>query len=256
MSEISIFPIFNQAVPYVWDDFVRIRIAAMRVNYNVEMSADDIARAIQEMQENWKRYAFNFAFGAYDGANMIGCIHGDCSQRVASIRHLYVLPQYQGQRVGSRLMNAAEAAVSVAANSLDLVSLGHAEDFYKKRGCTSPLNTNVFVKNIVGGGRCLAVPLFWCPASVSRVCDDLSRVSNFSFNANDVNQGHQPVFVYRDVNSNVVGYGIVGTDGNNSSNIRIFTQHPMSGSFVSRRLNNVMNCYRAHVSLLVNKRAR
>ncbi len=256
MSDITIFPIFNQAVPRVWDDFIRIRIAAMRVNYNLEMTADDIAHAMQEMQSAWNHYAFNFAFGAYDGADMVGCIHGDCSQRVASIRHLYVLPEYQGLRIGSRLMSAAEAAVSVAANKLDLVALGHAEDFYKKRGCTSPLNTNVFVKDIVGGGRCQAVPLFWCPTSVSRACDDLSRVSNCTFDAGRVNQEHRPTFVYRDVNSNIVGYGIVGTNSNNTDDVRVCTQFQHAASFVLRRLNNVVNGYCAHASLLANKYAR
>ena len=50
MSDITIFPIFNQAVPHVWDDFLRIRIAAMRANYNIEMTADEIARAMHDMQ--------------------------------------------------------------------------------------------------------------------------------------------------------------------------------------------------------------
>lgn len=256
MSDITIFPIFNQAVPHVWDDFLRIRIAAMRVNYNIEMTADEIARAMCDMQAAWNRYAFNFAFGAYDGANMVGCIHGDCSQRVASIRHLYVLPKYQGQRIGSRLMNAAEGAASVAAKSLDLVSLGHAEEFYRKRGCTAPLNTNVFVKNIVGGGRCQAVPLFWCPTYVSRACDDLSHVSNCSFDVGAVNQEHRPTFVYRDVDSNIVGYGIVGANSNHTDDVRVCTQFQHSSSFVQRRLNNAINGYCAHASLLANKYTR
>ena len=256
MSEITIFPIFNQAVPHVWDDFLRIRIAAMRVNYNIEMTADEIARAMCDMQAAWNHYAFNFAFGAYDGANMVGCIHGDCSKRVASIRHLYVLPKYQGLRIGSRLMNAAEATVSVAANSLDLVSLGHAEEFYRKRGCVAPLNTNVFVKNVVGTGRCQAVPLFWCPASVSRACDDLSHVSNCSFDVGAVNQEHRPTFVYRDVDSNIVGYGMVGANGNNTDDVRICTQFKSATSFVQRRLNNAINGYCTQVSLVANGHAR
>ncbi|MBQ2017639.1 MAG: GNAT family N-acetyltransferase, partial [Alphaproteobacteria bacterium] len=123
MSEIRILPIFNQSAPGVWDDMLRIRIATMRHNYNIKLTDQEISEAMAEFQQSWKRLSFNFAFGAYDDGKMVGCISGDVQNKTAFIRHLYVLPEYQGQRIGSRLLNEAEIATSVSARQTDIVAL-------------------------------------------------------------------------------------------------------------------------------------
>lgn len=208
MEEIKIVPIFNQSAP-VWHDFLRIRAAAMHGNYNYDMSGDMIAAAMIQLDRNWTRFSFNFAFGAYCDNGMVGCIHGTVHGKTAKIDHLYVLPEFQGQHVGNRLVNMVQNATSIDANYLDLTALPGAEDFYKHIGFISKTGLNIYSKDIRTHGRCSVSPLFHCAPRVARTCSELS---GGEFNANMINKEHLPAFVYRDVNSNITGFGIITKD--------------------------------------------
>ena len=72
MSEIKILPIFNQSAPGVWDDMLRVRIAAMQYNYNIRLTDEELADAMSDFQKSWRQLSHNFAFGAYDGDRMVG----------------------------------------------------------------------------------------------------------------------------------------------------------------------------------------
>ncbi|MBQ8255828.1 MAG: GNAT family N-acetyltransferase [Alphaproteobacteria bacterium] len=208
MEEIKIVPIFNQSAP-VWEDFLRIRVAAMRGNYNYDMPANMIAAAMMQLNGKWNRFSFNFALGAYCDDSMIGCIHGNVQGKTATIDHLYVLPEFQGQHVGNRLVGMVQNATSIGANYLELVALPGAEKFYKRIGFVSKTGLNDYVKDIRTQGRCAASPLFHCAPHVARACSELS---GGEFNANMINKEHLPAFIHRDVDSNITGFGIITKD--------------------------------------------
>ena len=205
MKEIKIMPIFNQSAP-IWEDFLRIRVAAMRGNYNYDMPANVISAAMMQLNGKWKRFSFNFAFGAYCDGEMVGCIHGSVQDKTATIDHLYVLPEFQKQHIGNRLVSMVQNATSVGANYLELVALPGAEKFYKRMGFVSKTGLNDYSKDIRTQGRCSATPLFHCAPHVMRACSELSGVE---FNADMINKEHVPAFIHRDVNSVITGFGIV-----------------------------------------------
>lgn len=207
-TDISIFPIFDQAAPGVWTDFMRIRAAAMDVNYRLPLSRDEIDRYMAEYETDWRKKSFNFAFGAYDDMEMIGFIRGDCVSGTATVNCLYVHPTYQGARIGRRLLAAAERAVAHSTNYVELVSLGRAEKFYQHSGYVSLLNTNKYTKNIRGGGHCAAVPLFRCSPRITRVCTQIST----DFDAGLVGRGRCPAFMYVDADGRPTGFAIIGPD--------------------------------------------
>ena len=66
MKEINFIPIFDQTAPGVWDDFMRIRVAAMRENYGHDMSATDYAHYMRQYQDDFARHQYNVAYGAYE----------------------------------------------------------------------------------------------------------------------------------------------------------------------------------------------
>ena len=136
MNNINVLPIFNQAAPGIWEDFLRIRAFAMRHIYNHHVSHAETVALRNEYELNWRRRGFNFAFGAYDGTDLIGFVNGDCCDRVATIRGLYVLPECMSKHVGSTLLKSAENTGAIAACELDLVSLLKSRGFYEHNGYT------------------------------------------------------------------------------------------------------------------------
>lgn len=131
----SIIPIFNQAAPMVWDDFVRIENQCDKVVYGLGRPCDNvIKRRISTYRANLRRYRHNFAFGAYINKQMIGFIQGySIDTNEAFINHLYVLPKYHRWGIGTQLLHAAEQTAAIIANKISLVSSSLAVDFYEQK---------------------------------------------------------------------------------------------------------------------------
>jgi ribosomal protein S18 acetylase RimI-like enzyme len=208
MTNIQIFPIFNQAAPMVWDDFLRIRTLTRQQVYHIETSPQDYKDTMAEFQEYWQKPSNNFAFGAYDNNNMIGFISGTFETRYATIQHLYVLPQYQGKHIGAQLLKSAESAISVDRNNVELISMTKAENFYKKYGYISYNKTNRYNKSVKDCGHCAVAPVFRCTATIIKQMAKLSGQPLESFDKKSIIKNHTPVFIYRDVKSNITGFGI------------------------------------------------
>jgi len=211
MKEIKIAPIFNQSEPGVWDAFLRVRRAAMRMNYKYDMSHEECADAIREYQNAWHRRSHNFAFGAYCDEILVGFIQGDCVQNVATIRGLYVLPDFQSRRIGEKLLRHGEKAVVHGARSLDLVSLGGALNFYTKRGYR-PLysGSNEFIKKISYAPVCEAIPVFKPTATIKKAFATISHHTNEKREAFITTMEKRPMFLYVDIDSNIQAYAIGG----------------------------------------------
>ena len=206
MSDVKIFPIFNQSAPGVWDDFLLIRVAAMKYNYDIQLSNIDLENARTELQQT----KHPFAFGAYDGDKMVGCIHGSIPSNTAEISHLYVLPEYQGQKIGIKLLQSAEAAISLNTNNAVLISLGKACEFYEKHGYTSPEWTNKFCKNVKNSGNCRVSPVFVPSASLIRQMAKISNKPATLFDNKKLSAERTPIFVYRNLDSKICGFAIAG----------------------------------------------
>lgn len=236
MSNIKLYPIFNQSIPGIWDDLLHIRIITMRESYNIKMSDADIVRAMNEFQNSWRRLSFNFAFGAYDDNKMIGCVSGDVQQRVGYIRHLYVLPEYQGKHIGLRLLNAAQVASSIMANKTDVVSLPGAEPFYRAQGYRSPVGTNAYIKPI-GQPRCQTVPIFHCTPSIARKCNTMCTDRDSAPLSEKINTDRVPAFAYYDIESRITACGIIAPDGRR--HIYSVSNHPdnWAGRCIARGLD-------------------
>lgn len=217
MSDIKIIPIFDQSAPGIWDDFLRIQSSTMLCNYKHCMTADYRARMLDKLQASWRRISSKFAFAAYDGTDMVGCIHGDCARRTATVRHLYVLPEYQHHHIGSKLLTAAEESCSLSAAYIELVSLAFAMGFYERNGYISLDHSNNYTKNITASGRCKTTPVFFCNAPVFRECREI-MTGDMGFDVADINRHHHPMYVYRDIKSDIAGYGLPGTGANAGAN--------------------------------------
>ncbi len=208
MKEVFYTPIFNQAAPSVWDDFARIRAAAMTVNYNAAPSDDEVARWLAEYRIQHRQNAYNVAFAAYCDMEMVGFIRGTASTRDAQIRCLYVLPEYQGQNIGKKLLQYAERSISPITNYIELTALLHAEKFYKRNGYVSVYGTNVYAKRLMPP-RCYATALLGCTAHIAKtvraMAPDVDIVSQISPAA--------PLYAYYDANGSLDGV-LLGNDDN------------------------------------------
>ena len=209
MTNIQIFPIFNQAAPMVWDDFMRIRTLTRQQVYHIETSPQDYKDTMAEFQEYWQKPSKNFAFGAYDNDNMIGFISGTLFDAgIATILHLYVLPQYQGKHIGAQLLKSAESAISVDRNNVELVSMTKAETFYKKYGYISYNKTNRYNKSVKDCGHCAVAPVFRCTAKIVKKMAEISGQPVETFNKKTIIPRRTPVFIYRNEKSEITAFGI------------------------------------------------
>ena len=131
----SIVPIFNQAAPMVWDDFINIEIECDKAIYNLDAPSQTVIKnRLRDYRNNLQNHKHNFAFGAYYKQRMIGFIQGySIDPDDAWVHHLYILPEYHRYGIGTQLLNAAEQSVWVVAKQISLVSLGLAIDFYERK---------------------------------------------------------------------------------------------------------------------------
>ncbi len=210
MMNIEIVPIFDQSVPHVWDDFVRISAAAMRHVYNYKTSEPERRDAISKLQYNWAHSEYSFAFGATNGKTMVGFIYGDCADDTAVIQGLYVMPRYMSRRVGARLLHSAENAMTFVADTVELVSLANAQGFYEYHGYV-PISrgSNHYVKQIDQEIRSTVVPVFRPTSLIMDSCDQIAQMNGQRFDdsdAYDVASAHWPMFVHTDAMSQICGF--------------------------------------------------
>ena len=210
MKEINIVPIFNQSAPKIWEDFMHIRTVTRKVNYGLETSQKDFRDTMDEFKKNWNKPSQNFAFAAYNNNEIIGFISGTYDIKIAKIEHLYVLPQYQGQHIGKMLLNAAESAISIDAHTSDLIAMGNSDKFYEKHGYYSETKTNHYKKSVKNCGHCQIAPVFRCTPTLINKFAKISGKACESYNRKKITQERIPVFIYRDINSKVTGFGICG----------------------------------------------
>ena len=236
MNEIKILPIFNQTLPGVWNDFVRIQSTRMSEYNGIDnLGVDDMLKAYSC---NWSIYAHNYAFAAYDGRNMIGFIHGYAWRSTAKVEGLYILPDYRRNGIGKRLLSVAEISAYPRIARMDLIALPQAMSFYQKRGYHLPSydkEENHFVKKL--GARCMAttIPLF---NSTSSVTKQLMTI-NADYDASWVNMIHRPTFVYVDINGRIQAY--VDSSG-------VFVAKGAPRDFLESKLRRVFDEYTANAA--------
>ncbi len=211
MSDIGIIPLFNQDAA-IWDDFLSVRCAAICGAYNQKLSPDECRAALKGLESAWRRRKHNFAYAAYDNADMIGFVQGDCMSGVATVRGLYVRPEYQKSGIGYKLLQNAERTARFGAHSMDLIALLGAVSFYKKCGytalCFNGTASNHFAKCAPDLPHCGVLPLFCATAPVKNACSRIAHDNNAIFNPADINKKHMPAYVYLDVAGDIQAYGI------------------------------------------------
>lgn len=215
MREIKILPIFNQSAPGVWEDFLRIRALSEKAVYNYALDESDYAQAFAIFRLQWSEKIFNYAFGAYDDKKMVGFIQGICVQKVFYINRLYVLPEYMRMRIGTRLLSNAEKVSSTVANRIDLISMQKAKTLYERNGF-NPLipGSNTYFKDIEKKANCTPLPVFKVTSSIAKACEKIAKRYGQKFDASIVNQEHNPMYVYLDVNSDIKSFLIGDKSGN------------------------------------------
>lgn len=217
MSDIIFKPIFNQSEFCVWDNFIDIGAASRLGTYGIVTLNDKCIYKMNEYKNNWKRRSFNFAFGAYDNSQMIGFVQGYCLDRVGYIAELYILPDYQGLKIGSSLLTMAENVAVYGANKMELTALGtqRAMSYYPKRGYTIRLAPNGFEKKLVKRPCCQTVPVFKVTRPIAKACAQIASVHGDTFDAAQINSSHAPMFIYVNVQSEITGFGLAGGDNGN-----------------------------------------
>lgn len=215
MSEIILKPIFNQSES--WIDFINVGAASRLGTYNMVTTDDKYVYRMDEYKKNWKRRSFNFAFGAYDSSKMVGFVQGYCLDRVGHIAELYMLPDYQGLKIGSRLLTMAENVAVYGANRMELTALGtqRALSYYPKRGYTIFVMPNGFEKKLVTRPHCQTVPVFRVTRPIAGACAKIASVYGDTFDAKQINSSHAPMFIYSNINGDITGFGVSDSDNGN-----------------------------------------
>lgn len=249
MSDTQIIPIFNQSAPGIWDDFLRIRAAAMEFNYNCTPTSADLTRALVEYRDEFGRRVYNFAFAAYDGGEMVGFVRGNGVRNTAEIKCLYVLPSHQGHHIGHRLLQAAERSIAPAYKNIELISLGHAEKFYQRHKYTSIYGANTYTKK-PSTPNCFDVPLFGFPARIARMCTPLARGLDLS----TLIAPGAPLFAHFNADGNIEGI-LLGT--NNSVNPMLLeTQDRHPNNWARTSLTRAFKTYHANLAQLLESRTK
>lgn len=149
-----------------------------------------------------------FAFAAYRNKEMIGFTSGCASGNDMFIRSLYVIPEYQGCGIGTKLLNASERAASLVAFNMELFSLDSSVGFYKQRGYKKEIVGDRIVEtkklsNVTKG----VVPVFeWRDELRAKlnVCIDYNLLKNYKY---------KPMFVYVGKESKIDGVAMLLSDG-------------------------------------------
>lgn len=244
-KDIKILPIFDQSEPNIWGDFLDIRMSAMYHVHGYLMSSYECDYVLNSWASAWKKRAFNFAFGAYDNGKMIGFIQGDCMYNVASIRSLYVLPDYMRLNIGSNLLQSAESACTFGANKFDLISLPKSKGFYKHHNYVPIVScSNHYIKNITKNmyPRNTVVPIFKLTSVMNVACKDVADKNKNVFDQAYVNKNHCPMFAYVDNNTEIRAF-IVCKDYKTNNKDYSLLVHPSNfiQKYISLKLQNTFN---------------
>lgn len=233
MSDIIFKPIFNQSES--WVDFINVGAASRLGTYNMITTAEKYVYKMAEYKNNWKRRSFNFAFGAYDNSQMIGFVQGYCLDRVGYIAELYILPEYQGLKIGSRLLTMAENVAVYGANKMELTALAtrRAISYYPKRGYTIRLAPNGFEKKLVKRPCCQTVPVFKVTRPIAKACAQIASVHDDAFDAIQINSSHAPMFIYSNINGDITGFGVSDPD---SGNVKTYVAPHNDVDWIRKRL--------------------
>ncbi len=249
MTEIKIFPIFNQSAPGVWDDFLHIRACAMRANYNINLTPTEISVYRREYSYNWAHYGVNFAYGAYDGTEIVGFSYGYCNRNLVKLSCLYVLPEYQRSGIGRRLLRRVETDMGVIGRRMDLTSLSRAERFYQKNNYTPIFTGSNNYQKPIKVPHCTCVPVFGKSVRIFRECRQLS--ANFD---TDAFMGNNfPTFVYLDENGRIVS-SLIGTYDRNK--ILLLNSANGTDSWAVRCVSTDYNNFIAHSLLCAEQKLR
>ena len=224
MKEITYMPIFNQTAPNIWDDFLHINVAATEADYKCVVSNAAKQFQMDKFRDSWENSTFGFAFAAYDGADMVGYVNGDYKSGQSVIQGLYVLPEYQSQKIGRVLLQRAENANKLFASSMGLVALRYAEKFYERNGYSTlyPKTSDAlteYIKKFSSIPQCATVPVFKMLPKISGVCRDIAKQTGVPFDARAINKDHSSAFVYVDVHKKIQGFATV--DNNGKQNIAV-----------------------------------
>lgn len=157
-TEIIISPIFNQKKDF-WQDFVRIE-GLCYAQQGFSLSDEEARNMIQSFENQWKNVKCNFAFAAYNGAQMVGFANGYRENKFDMYLHnLCVDPKYQGYGIGTDLLKQSEKAAQLKTQNMTVVVSRPEEiGFYKKHGYTNYDNRNLLKK--LSGQMVGPVPVF------------------------------------------------------------------------------------------------
>lgn len=210
MKQVYITPIFNQACPDVWDDFIAIQSAAMEYNYNTLMSNSDWQDKLKNYKSKLSKYPHSFAYGAYYGNKMVGYIKGYCRRNCAHIDELFVLPKFQKLNIGTRLLSKADSARFFGVSSMELIALPSAIPFYKRCGwAVSFGDINKMIKR-PAIGVCRFVPLFNANKATVEKCNKIAQQHGAVFNPDAINVLHLPAYAFFNFNQDLCAYAIDG----------------------------------------------
>ena len=237
MAEIQYFPIFNQAVPGIWQDFVHIRAIATENDGKMVWTSDVRDHAMNEYRKEWHKKDFNFAFGAWDGDEMIAFARGDIEGGIGFIRDLYVLPEYQHMKIGGTLLRMSERALALRVKYCDLVTRQNSKLFYMGHGYSSLTGTEELIKNISHAGKCATVPVFQCMPGLARKCKQIVTNYDVAADANAVNKHQRGMFVYLDSESKMMGFAMTH---NNETDVQNNLIAP--GIYVTNKLSAAKSC--------------
>lgn len=241
-KEVKILPIFNPNECNFWDKFTLIYRQTTEHCYNTTITPDNIRILMDGINKIHGKPNHNIVFGAYDMGRLVGCLVGHIRNKRATIQYLYVLPEYQGYKIGTQLLATAENAASLIANKAELISWGNAESFYQRHKYTSITGDNKYEKDIRKLGHYQVLPIFYCG---TQLLQSMSKISKKSYDTiKQEIKPYTPVFVYKKTNSGISGYGFI----NNKNESVVYTD--TCDKFTHEQITRKIAMYQQRISAI------
>ncbi len=213
MTDIKIFPIFDQGQCTLWHECARIWVdATIAPSVSLEKRKTEITVMQQFFTQEYRYNHVNLVFGAWDQDKMVGFIHGSCNDNSATGNRLAVLPRYQSMHIGGTLLSHFERAVSLDSKYINLIALESVVRFYLRRGYRTT-GTYEFIKDIryIASGH--VIPVFRVPSWVNPICREIAQAYDLTWNNGIINTGNAPFFVYIDEHSCIQGFATITPSG-------------------------------------------